>query len=129
MQQRIAEKEKDAKEESLRLLALRAREDRTGAGGRAVEGKAAQALAGGYGSDSDESDAESAAPVARAPAADTESEGEDAGDSKAAEERDRMRAERRKEREREMRMSNMGTEQRARVLARCVCLSSFIIRH
>lgn len=120
MQQRIAEKEKDAKEESLRLLALRAREERTGPVGRAVEGRAPQALAGGYGSDSDDSEAESAAPVSRPPAADTESEGEDAGDSKAAEERDRMRAERRKEREREMRMSNMGTEQRARVLARCV---------
>lgn len=126
MQQRIAEKEKEAKEESLRLLALRAREERTGpsaGGSRMVENPSASMALGGYGSDSDEegSDAEgSRAPVARAAAADTESEaGSDEDvDSEAAKERDRMRAERRKEREREMRMSNMGTEQRARVLAR-----------
>ena len=119
MQQRIAQKEKEAKEENLRMLAQRAREERTGfampsaaspdlaagaegspAGGAAPGGAAGMAAAlAGYGSDSDE-------------------ESEDSGDEAGAAERAEIRRERRKERERELRMNNMGQEQRAKVLAK-----------
>src|SRR6202012_2678493 len=52
---------------------------------------------------------------------DSESDGPPSGedeDEEAAKVRDEMRAEKRREREREMRMNNMGTEQRAKMLAR-----------
>ncbi|PPQ66451.1 hypothetical protein CVT26_011209 [Gymnopilus dilepis] len=108
MQQKLAQKEKEAKEENLRLLAQRAREER---GGVAAPKPTAQSQAAmksslaAYGSD--ESDAES------------EAASEDsAEDEEARKIRDQMRAEKRREREREMRMSNMGQEQRAKMLAR-----------
>lgn len=44
--------------------------------------------------------------------------GSDSEEDAEARERDRLRAERRREKEREMRLSRMGTEQRARVLAK-----------
>lgn len=108
MQQKLAQKDKASKEENLRLLAQRAREER---GGLAppkptAESRAAmKSTLAAYGSDSgsgsgDESDAPS-------------EEDEDARKI-----RDDMRAEKRREREREMRMNNMGTEQRAKQLAR-----------
>lgn len=110
MQQKLAQKEKEAKEENLRLLAQRAREERSGTVPSAssrptAESRAAVSSAlGGYGS---ESDAESSA-----------AHSEDEEDEEAAKIRDSMRADKRREREREMRMSNMGTEQRAKMLAR-----------
>ncbi|EPQ30344.1 uncharacterized protein PFL1_01870 [Pseudozyma flocculosa PF-1] len=42
----------------------------------------------------------------------------DSEEDEAARERDRIRAERKRERERDLRMSNMGTEQRAKMLAK-----------
>ena len=108
MQQKLAEKEKAQKEENLRLLAQRAREERAGIAPKAdtkptAERTAAmQSSLGAYGSGS-ESDSEPS---------------EDEEDEEAAKIRDQMRAEKRREREREMRMSNMGTEQRAKMLAR-----------
>lgn len=127
MQQKLAQKEKAAKEDHLRRLAQRAREERGGYapaadddgddfsdedGGRERDSRLGavpaaksdaparmSAALAGYGSDSDESESDS----------DNEAE---------ARERDRLREERRREREREMRMSNMGTEQRAKMLAR-----------
>ncbi|SCZ88113.1 BZ3501_MvSof-1269-A2-R1_Chr10-2g02432 [Microbotryum saponariae] len=142
MQQKIAQKEKEAKEEHLRMLAQRAREERSGivsshAPARVVagaEGGSMPSALAGYGSDSD-SDANSTtqSPPPRRMAADersgqdSASEGEGEGDEneteedrRAAMERQQIRRERKKEREREMRMSNMGTEQRAKVLARSV---------
>lgn len=138
MQQKIAQKEKEAKEENLRMLAQRAREERAGVvvqpAAASMGGNIGGALAG-YGSGSDSEDEESAAIARgaqgqRAPStvASDDSEAEeadrDAGETeeerRAAKERDEMRRERRKEREREMRMSHMGTEQRAKVLAKCV---------
>ncbi|KAH9820761.1 SKIP/SNW domain-containing protein [Melampsora americana] len=110
LQQRLAQKEKEQKEENLRLLAQRAREERSGiprvvaaSGGGAMPTNLA-----GYGSDSDESDKE---------ASGSESGAED-GDEAAAKARDELRRERRKDREREMRMNNMGNEKRAQHLAR-----------
>ena len=111
MQQKLAEKEKAQKEENLRLLAQRAREERAGIAPRAAptESKptaervaAVQSALGGYGSES-ESDSEPS---------------EEDEDEEAARLRDQMRAEKRHERERELRMNNMGTEQRAKMLAR-----------
>lgn len=136
MQQKLAAKEKAAKEEHLRNLAQRARQERagissatpsirgddddvasrlddsdvpprsrptastsTGAGGMS-------AMLAGYESDSDDNSGRSYA--------DEEDEEEDEG----ARERHRIREERRRERERELRMSNMGTEQRAKQLLR-----------
>ncbi|QRW27671.1 pre-mRNA-processing protein 45 [Rhizoctonia solani] len=115
MQQKIVEKEKAAKEEQLREMAQRARAERgglvapsAGGSGSATAAKAnmSGALAG-YGSGSDESGSGS----------EDEDEGED---EEAARVRDEMRREKRQEREREMRMNNMGTEQRAKQLARQV---------
>ncbi|KAH8928331.1 hypothetical protein BT69DRAFT_1346644 [Atractiella rhizophila] len=108
MQQRIAQKEKEQKEENLRLLAQRAREERSGAAPRIVEKpSAAMGALAGYGSDSEEEEEE-----------ERREETMNSEEEKEARERDEVRAERRREREREMRMSNMGTERRARVLAR-----------
>lgn len=110
MQQKMAQKEKASKEENLRMLAQRAREERAGiapaapARPSAAEGKANMAGAlGGYGSGSDESGSEA---------------GDSAEEDGAVKLREEMRQEKRREREREMRMSNMGTEQRAKMLAR-----------
>ncbi|TRM59307.1 pre-mRNA-processing protein 45 [Schizophyllum amplum] len=103
MQQKLAAKEKAAKEENLRMMAQRAREER-GGGPRAAAATTAQASAaakaslGAYGSDSED-----------------ESDG---ARTRAARIRDEMRREKRQEREREMRMNNMGTEQRAKMMAR-----------
>ncbi|GAK64471.1 pre-mRNA-processing protein 45 [Moesziomyces antarcticus] len=128
MQQKLAAKEKAAKEEHLRNLAQRARDERAGVSsatpsvsGRADDDGASRlddsdvgarqsggagggisAMLAGYGSDS-ESGSGSA----------SEEEDDD-----GARERDRIREERRRERERELRMSNMGHEQRAKQLLR-----------
>jgi SNW domain-containing protein 1 len=128
MQQKLAEKEKARKEENLRQLAQRAREERGGLAGSskpAIDSASAMkgALAG-YGSDDDSaassrgrsrSRSGSRSPRSERGAGprDEEDEAED-----AAKVRDEMRREKRYDRERDMRMSNMGTEQRAKILAR-----------
>ncbi|KXN92199.1 Pre-mRNA-processing protein 45 [Leucoagaricus sp. SymC.cos] len=110
MQQKLAQKEKEAKEENLRMLAQRAREERSGIAPKpsASSQAAMKSSLAAYGSGSESgSDAES------------ESEAEDsAEDEEARKIRDQMRVEKRREREREMRMNNMGQEQRAKMLAR-----------
>ncbi|GJJ12538.1 hypothetical protein Clacol_006781 [Clathrus columnatus] len=114
MQQKLAQKEKASKEEHLRMLAQRAREERGGLTTTTVTSKpsadgqrALNTSLAAYGSDSGSgSEGE-------------EGEEEDsAEDEEAAKLRDEMRREKRRERERDMRMSNMGTEQRAKMLAR-----------
>jgi SNW domain-containing protein 1 len=113
MQQLLAQKEKTQKEENLRLLA---REERSGlaptmAGSSstaAIGGGAARAAPppgmglGGYASESEEE----------------ESEEESEEDEEAVREREQVRAEKRREREKEMRMSNMGSELRAKMIAK-----------
>ena len=104
MQQKLAQKEKAAKEENLRLLAQRAREERAGIAPPRPSAETAGAMKSSlaaYGSDSGSA-----------------SEGDESEEEDAAKVRDEMRAEKRREREREMRMNNMGTEQRAKMLAR-----------
>jgi len=112
MQQKLAEKEKASKEEHLRQLAQKAREERggiaapgAGSGKPSAEGRTAlNSSMAAYGSDSESG-----------------SEAEDsAEDEEAIKVREEMRREKRRERERDMRMSNMGTEQRAKMLARFV---------
>jgi SNW domain-containing protein 1 len=122
MQQKIAQKEKAAKEENLRLLAQRARDERAGIAPLASAGDGDSSFArgpavmkgtglGDYGSDSG-SDSESDADTAsRKGASDDE-------DNEEARERDRIRREKRQERERELKLNNMGTEQRAKMLMR-----------
>lgn len=120
MQQKIAEKEKASKEENLRLLAQRAREERSGAASSApaiARPAALKSALAGYGSDSGSG-----------------SGGEDEEDEEGEEEgdedrklRDEMRREKRQQRERELRMNNMGTEQRAKVFARWVIYPSRLI--
>jgi SNW domain-containing protein 1 len=91
MQQRLAEKEKAQKEDNLRMLAQKAREDRANAGRRD------RSRSGSYsGSDSEASD----------------SDGSDVRDRERAR-RDKMRDE-----ERKLRQSRMGTERRIQVMAR-----------
>lgn len=114
LQQLLAQKQKTSKEEELRLLAQRAREDRSGLSS-SVSGSVAAASGsrlpaetginlGGYGSESG-SEEES----------DEEEEDED-----AIRERNIVREEKRREREKKMRMSNMGSEMRAKMLAKSV---------
>lgn len=117
MQQKLAEKEKAQKEENLRMLAQRAREERSGFApskpSAAATAQSRTAMKSGlaeYGSDSG----------SESEASDREERrgDEDSEEEEAAKLRDEMRMEKRREREREMRMSNMGTEQRAKMLAR-----------
>ncbi|KAN0064736.1 mRNA splicing protein [Thecaphora frezii] len=134
MQQKLAAKEKAAREEHLRNLAQRARDERAGiasatpsvAGGddRLVEPAVG---GGGSGSSTQPGRVTGAAggsmPAALAGYGSDTSSGSGSGcesddDEEAARERDRLRAERKRERERELRMSNMGSEQRAKMLAK-----------
>lgn len=108
MQQKVAQKEKEAKEENLRLLAQRAREERGGIVPKptAATRAAMTSKLADYGSDSGSGSGSEAG------------SDDDAEDEDARKIRDQMRQEKRREREREMRMNNMGTEQRAKMLAR-----------
>lgn len=107
MQQKLVQKEKEAKEENLRQMAQRAREERNGVAPSRPSAQSQAAMKStlaDYGSDSgSESGAESE---------------DSAEDEEARKIRDQMRQEKRREREREMRMNNMGMEQRAKQLAR-----------
>lgn len=108
MQQLLAQKEKTQKEDNLRLLAQKAREERSGgpSAPRQVTAPALGVGLGGYAS-SDESGSDSGS--------DSDREDEDEA---AIREREQVREEKRREREKELRMNNMGNEQRAKILAR-----------
>ena len=100
MQQKVAEKEKLQKEEHLRMLAQKAREERSGARGRL------------YSSNRPRSQGSSRS---RSVSSYSSSESED---EEAARERDAMRRERRQENEKQLRQSRMGAERRLQMLAR-----------
>ncbi|KAG8529813.1 mRNA splicing protein [Bacidia gigantensis] len=93
MQQKLAEKERTRKEDQLRALARRAREEQAQASGRETRAR---------------SYSRSSASSNR-----SDSEGEE-----AARERQRMRQERKKENEKQFRQSRMGAERRMQMLAR-----------
>ncbi|KAF2220499.1 putative transcriptional regulator Cwf13/SkiP [Elsinoe ampelina] len=100
MQQRLAEKEKQAKEDNLRLLAQKAREERAATNRRPSRSRSRSA------SYSSRSRSRSRTP-------DSESDGE-----RDRKERERQRADRRRENQREMRQKNMGHERRIQMMAR-----------
>ncbi|KAF9203510.1 mRNA splicing protein [Haplosporangium sp. Z 27] len=102
MQQKVAEKEKEQKEQSLRALAQRARDERAGI----VSSSSADVKMGSPRRDSgSESESESGSD-------------DDEAKQRAARERDALRKERQQEREKDLRMSRMGAEQKAKVMAR-----------
>ena len=92
MQQKLAEKEKTRKEEHLRMLAQKAREDRN------LGSKRARSYSRSH----------SGSP----------SRSESSDDDEAVRERERMRRERRQDAERELRQSRMGTERKLQMMAR-----------
>ncbi|KAJ8131648.1 hypothetical protein O1611_g1975 [Lasiodiplodia mahajangana] len=98
MQQRLAEKEKAQKEDSLRMLAQKAREERAGASKRRPS--------------RDSRDSRS-----RSRSYSYSDSGSDSDDSQVRE-REKARAEKRKDEERKLRQSRMGTERRIQVMAR-----------
>jgi SNW domain-containing protein 1 len=121
MQQKLAQKQKEAEEDKLRNLAQKAREERAGFKPSATEAPAnanrpsASSLMPDYdssdesGSDKSESESEDEAPRRR---------GTEDSDEEKAKERDQLRRDRQKQREKELRMSKMGTEAKAKHLAR-----------
>lgn len=102
MQQRLAEKEKAQKEEHLRQLAQKAREERSSA----INNPRRPSR-----SSRSPSDSRSASPFLSRSASPS-------SDDEAAQERLEMRQERRREAERQLRQSRMGAERRLQVLAR-----------
>lgn len=116
MQQKLAAKEKAAREEHLRALAQRARDERAGIAPSATPGSSSAAAAAEPGRMT--AAAGGSMPSALAGYGSSDESDSDDEDDEAARERDRVRAERKRERERELRMNSMGTEQRARLLAR-----------
>lgn len=98
MQQKLAEKEKAQKEEHLRLLAQKAREERSAnvhRGRRDSSGAYSRASSRSYSRSASVSSTDS-----------------------AARERERMRRERKEEHQKQLRQSRMGTERRMQMLAR-----------
>jgi SNW domain-containing protein 1 len=97
MQQRLAEKEKAQKEDHLRMLAQKAREERAGAGSGRRQSRTSRSRSGSYSdSGSDRSGSE----------------------DEEVREREKVRAERRREEERKLRQAKMGTERRMQMMAR-----------
>jgi SNW domain-containing protein 1 len=95
MQQRLAEKEKQQKEDHLRSLAQKAREERANVGRR--DSRASRSRSGSYSdSYSDRSDSE----------------------DEEVREREKLRREKQKEEERKLRQSRMGTERKMQMMAR-----------
>ncbi|KAF2503162.1 hypothetical protein BU16DRAFT_521768 [Lophium mytilinum] len=97
MQQKLAEKEKLQKEDHLRTLAQRAREEHKNGGRRQSHGN--RSARG----------SRSSSPYSSASASE---------DEEAVREREQMRQERKREAERELRKSRMGTERRIQMMAR-----------
>lgn len=106
MQQRLAEKEKMQKEEHLRSLAQRAREERANASASKASGRR-------YSRDS-RSRSRSTDSYSSSSRSRSESEDDDRG----AREREELRRERRREAERELRQSRMGHERKLQMMAR-----------
>ncbi len=99
MQQRLAEKEKAQKEEHLRMLAQKAREERATADSGRRGSRTSRSRSGSYSdSYSDRSD--------------------DDDEEDEVREREKARQERRREEERKLRQSRMGTERRIQMMAR-----------
>ncbi|KAL3422874.1 pre-mRNA-processing protein 45 [Phlyctema vagabunda] len=98
MQQRLAEKEKAQKEDHLRMLAQKAREDRAGAGSGRRGSRSSRSRSGSY--------------------SDSESDRSGSDEEEEVREREKMRQEKRREEERKLRQSRMGAERRVQMMAR-----------
>lgn len=97
MQQRLAEKEKQQKEEHLRSLAQKAREERANVGSGRRNSRTSRSRSGSYSdSYSDQSDSE----------------------EEGVKEREQARRDKQKEEERKLRQSRMGAERRVQMMAR-----------
>ena len=108
MQQRLAEKEKQQKEDNLRMLAQKAREDKANAGRRPSRGHGSPDSR--RSSRSRSADSYSSRSRSRSPSEDAEEQDR--------REREKLRAEKRREAQREMRQKNMGHERRIQMMAR-----------
>ncbi|KFY35435.1 hypothetical protein V494_05891 [Pseudogymnoascus sp. VKM F-4513 (FW-928)] len=98
MQQRLAEKEKEQKEDHLRMLAQKAREERTNAGAGRRGSRDSRSRSRSYsGSESDYSAS---------------------GEDEEIRERQKARQEKHREEERKLRQSRMGAERRVQMMAR-----------
>ncbi|KAK6339411.1 mRNA splicing protein [Orbilia javanica] len=113
MQQKLAEKEKMAKEEQLRKLAQQAREEHRSTVRGRITDRSSRSPSG-----SERSDSRSRSRTPRRRRSSSRGSGSDSDDERAIKEREEMRRERRKEAERELRMKRMGTERRVQMLAR-----------
>ncbi|KAL6910775.1 SKIP/SNW domain-containing protein [Trichoderma evansii] len=112
MQQRLAEKEKAQKEENLRSLAQKAREDRAAAGRRGRRDSVDSRDSRGSRDSGSRSRSRS-----RSSYSGSDSRGSDSEDSEVRA-RERARKEKRKEDERKLRQTRMGAERRIQVMAR-----------
>ncbi|KAL7915194.1 SKIP/SNW domain-containing protein [Trichoderma velutinum] len=108
MQQRLAEKEKAQKEENLRSLAQKAREDRAAAGQRGRRDSR----------DSRDSRESGSRSPSRSSYSGSESRGGSDSEDSEVRARERARREKRKEDERKLRQTRMGAERRIQVMAR-----------
>ena len=116
MQQKLAEKEKAAKEEHLRQLAQKAREAHAGRGAGGGRGRTRSRSASESGSERSRSSwSRSRSP---SDSEDGRRRRSDSEDGEARSERERMRRERNEEAKRQLRMGKMGTERRMQQMAR-----------
>ena len=112
MQQRLAEKEKQAKEEHLRMLAQKARADKEASARPRRESTNARSRSRSVDSRSSYSSYSSRSHSR------TSSRDREGSEDRDRRERERARAERRREAQREMRQKNMGHERRIQMMAR-----------
>lgn len=113
MQQRLAEKEKEEKEQNLRNIAIRAREDRERAQLASRPHRESSRRSHSRSSSADSRSSYSSRSRSRSGSRDGEPAAE-----KARRERERQRQERREEDKRELRQKNMGHERRIQQMAR-----------
>ncbi|GJN75466.1 mRNA splicing protein [Purpureocillium lilacinum] len=106
MQQRLAEKEKAQKEDNLRALAQKAREERAAAGRGRRDSRTSR----------DSRDSRDSRSRSRSYSSDSES-GSDSEDAEVRE-REKARREKRRDEERKLRQTRMGAERRVQVMAR-----------
>ena len=105
MQSKLAAKEKKEKEDKLRMLAQRAREERSGLAPSASVAAGDKTNGGGVGG----------APIVDYNDSDDEEEEDEETTEEKIRERDEIRKERMRQREREIRMSHMGADTKARL--------------
>ena len=118
MQQRLAEKEKEAKEENLRMLAQKAREERAGVGASSGRRRDSDARSRSRSHSVDSRSSYSSYSSRSRSRSRSSSRGRGDPSERDRLEREKARAERRKEAHRELRQKNMGHERRVQMMAR-----------